>query len=383
MNSRLDSVLRDTVNAVQANALTPLYALPAAVRRRLAGAPIQIDGNVLDPDLQLLLRLDNLLPHTTKTDAATARAHFRNLCKLIPGTPAELQRVTDLTIRGSAGQLEARLYIPKPGPTTSSSSRTGSGSGPGSGSGSGFGSGFGSGEVGRGLLVFLHGGGWVVGDLNTHDGLCRAIAADAGIRVLSVDYRLAPEAPAPSAAEDAIAAFTWAVEHAQDLGVDPDLVAIGGDSAGGNLAAVVAQQTVRRGLPHPALQVLLYPSVDLVARRPSRDLFSEGFILSENDIIWYRDHYTPDPTIRPDPIVSPIRADDLTGLPPTYLTTAGFDPLRDEGLEYAAALQAAGNQITHVPHPTLCHGYANLLTVPGKIQEAHTHLTNHLRNALY
>jgi acetyl esterase len=231
--------------------------------------------------------------------------------------------------------------------------------------------------------VFFHGGGWVVGDLNTHDGLCRAIAADAGIRVLSVDYRLAPEAPAPTAAEDAIAAFTWAVEHAEDLGADPELVAVGGDSAGGNLAAVVTQQTVRRGLPHPALQVLLYPAVDLVARRPSRDLFSEGFILSENDIIWYRDHYTPDPTLRPDPIVSPLRAQDLTGLPPTYLTTAGFDPLRDEGLEYAQALHAAGNQLTHIPHPSLSHGYANLLTVPGKVQEAHTHLTNHLRNALY
>ncbi|MER7244591.1 alpha/beta hydrolase [Kribbella sp. NPDC000426] len=351
MNSRLDSVLRDTVTGLQANALTPLYALPAAVRRRLAGAPIQIDGNILDADLQLLLRVDNLLPRTTKTDAATARAHFRSLCRLIPGTPAELQRVTDLTVRGADGQLGARLYIPR--------------------------------ESGRGLLVFLHGGGWVVGDLNTHDGLCRAIAADAGIRVLSVDYRLAPEAPAPTAAEDAIAAFTWAVEHADDLGVDPALVAVGGDSAGGNLAAVLTQQTVRRGLPHPALQVLLYPSVDLVARRPSRDLFSEGFILSENDIIWYRDHYTPDPTIRPDPIVSPLRAEDLTGLPPTYLTTAGFDPLRDEGIEYAQALRAAGNHLTHLPHPTLCHGYANLLTVPGKIRQAHTHLTNHLRNALY
>ncbi|MFI5696649.1 alpha/beta hydrolase [Kribbella sp. NPDC051586] len=381
MNPRLDSVLRDTVTAVQANALTPLYALPAAVRRRLAGTPIQIDGNVLDPDLQLLLRLDNLLPRTTKTDAATARTRFRNLCKLIPGTPAELQRVTDLTVRGAAGQLGARLYIPRNGSASGSGLGSDSGSGSGSGSGSRSGSGFGG--VGRGLLVFLHGGGWVVGDLDTHDGLCRAIAADAGIRVLSVDYRLAPEAPAPTAAEDAIAAFTWAVEHADDLGVDPTLVAIGGDSAGGNLAAVVAQQTVRRGLPHPALQVLLYPSVDLVARRPSRDLFSEGFILSENDIIWYRDHYTPDPTIRPDPIVSPLRAKDLTGLPPTYLTTAGFDPLRDEGLDYATALTAAGNPLTHITHPSLCHGYANLLTVPGKVREAHTHLTNHLRSVLY
>ncbi|TKK83409.1 alpha/beta hydrolase [Kribbella jiaozuonensis] len=295
-----------------------------------------------------------------------------------------------------SGSRSASGSAPTSGPGSANSTSIGSGSGSGTGLGSGsdygfdpgVGSrpGFGSGGVdgvGRGLLVFFHGGGWVVGDLNTHDALCRAIAADAGIRVLSVDYRLAPEAPAPTAAEDAIAAFTWAVEHAEDLGVDPDLIAVGGDSAGGNLAAVVAQQTVRRGLPHPALQVLLYPAVDLVARRPSRDLFSEGFILSENDIIWYRDHYTPDPTLRPDPIVSPIRAKDLTGLPPTYLTTAGFDPLRDEGLEYAEALRAAGNPLTHIPHPTLCHGYANLLTVPGKIRQAHTHLTNYLRNALY
>ncbi|TCC26457.1 alpha/beta hydrolase [Kribbella sindirgiensis] len=232
-------------------------------------------------------------------------------------------------------------------------------------------------------MVFFHGGGWVVGDLGTHDALCRAIAADAGIRVLSVDYRLAPEAPAPTAAEDAIAAFTWAVDHAEDLGADPTLVAVGGDSAGGNLAAVVAQQTVRRGLPRPALQVLLYPAVDLVARRPSRDLFSEGFLLTEEDIIWYRDHYTPDPTLRPDPIVSPLRAEDLTGLPPTYLTTAGFDPLRDEGLEYATALKAAGNPLTHAHHPTLPHGHANLLTVPGTTRAAQTHLTNHLRATLH
>ncbi|GAA3098546.1 acetyl esterase [Kribbella aluminosa] len=366
MNLRLDSVLRDTVSAVQANALAPLYALPAAVRRRLAGAPIQIDGNTLDPDIQLLLRIDNLLPDTTKTDAATARAHFRQLCKLIPGTPAEVQRVTELTVRGADGQLGARLYVPR-------------------GAGAGLGSNAGDvpGEVGRGLLVFFHGGGWVVGDLETHDAVCRSIAADAGIRVLSVDYRLAPEAPAPTAAEDAIAAFTWAVDHAEDLGVDPALVAVGGDSAGGNLAAVVAQQTVRRDLPHPALQVLLYPAVDLVARRPSRDLFSEGFILTEADIIWYRDHYTPDPTLRPDPIVSPLRAEDLTGLPPTYLTTAGFDPLRDEGREYAAALAAAGNALTHTHHPTLPHGHTNLLTVPGTTRQAHTHLTNHLKSALH
>ncbi|MFF0271553.1 alpha/beta hydrolase [Kribbella sp. NPDC004536] len=353
MNLRLDSVLRDTVTAVQANVLTPLYALPAAVRRRIAGAPIQIDGNTLDPDIQFLLRLDNLLPRTTKTDAPTARAHFRALCRLLPGKPVEVQRVTDLTVRGATGQLGARLYAPN-----ATAAR-------------------------GGLLVFFHGGGWVVGDLDTHDALCRVIAADAGIRVLSVDYRLAPEAPAPTAAEDAIAAFTWAADHAEDLGADPSLVAVGGDSAGGNLAAVVAQQTVLRGLPQPALQVLLYPGLDLVARRPSRDLFSEGFILTEEDIIWYRDMYTPDPTLRTDPIVSPLRAPDLRNLPPTYLSTAGFDPLRDEALEYAAALTTAGNPLTHIHHPTLPHGHANLLTVPGTTRQALAHLTDHLKSALH
>ncbi|MEI8411835.1 MULTISPECIES: alpha/beta hydrolase [unclassified Kribbella] len=350
MNPRLDSLLRGATTAVQANALTPLYALPTAVRRRLAGAPIQIDGNVLDPELQLLLRVEGLLPNAPKTEAAKARAHLKTLCRLISGHPRELQRVTELTVRGADGQLGARLYVPR--------------------------------DPGRGLLVFFHGGGWVVGDLDTHDALCRALADDAGIRVLSVEYRLAPEAPAPTAAEDAIAAFTWAVDNAPDLGVDPGLVAVGGDSAGGNLAAVVAQQCVRRDLPRPALQVLLYPALDLVGRRPSRDLFGEGFILTEADIIWYRDHYTPDPAIRPDPLVSPLLAEDLTGLPPAYITTGGFDPLRDEGNQYAEALKSAGVPVTHAFHPSLTHGHSNLLTLPGPTRTAHNALTTHLRQTL-
>ncbi|MFI7064927.1 alpha/beta hydrolase [Kribbella sp. NPDC050124] len=351
MNPRLDSLLRGTVNAVQTNALTPLFALPTAVRRRLAGAPIQIDGNTLDPELQLLLRVEGLLPRTPKSSVPKARAHLRILCNLVAGHPPELQRVTELTVRGADGQLGARLYVPR--------------------------------TAGGGLLVFFHGGGWVVGDLDTHDSLCRSIADDAGIRVLSVDYRLAPEAPAPTAAEDAIAAFTWAVDHAEDLGADPSRVAVGGDSAGGNLAAVVAQQCVRRDLPRPALQVLLYPALDLVNRRPSRDLFGEGgFILSEDDIIWYRDHYTPDPSVRPDPLISPLLADDLSGLAPTYITTAGFDPLRDEGLEYAEALTAAGVQVTHDPNPSLTHGHYNLQSIPGTTRQAHTALTTHLNQAL-
>ncbi|GAA0611428.1 alpha/beta hydrolase [Kribbella sandramycini] len=351
----MDALLRGTVSAAQANALTPLYALPAAVRRRLAGPPIQIDGNTLDPEIQLLLRANALLPGTTKTDALAARAQFRSVNKLVAGHPRALQRVTDLTVRGADGQLGARLYVPRTGRDT-----------------------------GNGLLVFFHGGGWVVGDLDTHDSLCRIIAADAGIRVLAVDYRLAPEAPAPTAAEDAIAAFTWAVDHAEDLGVDPARIAVGGDSAGGNVSAVVAQQSVVRDFPRPALQVLLYPALDLVGRRPSRDLFGEGFLLTEEDIMWYREHYTPDPAARPTAEVSPLLVDDkaLAELPPALVTSAGFDPLRDEAREYVDRLTAAGVPVTHLYHPTLVHGHYNLIPLPGATADALVTLTAHLKAAL-
>lgn len=346
----MDTLLRTALDTVQGNALRPVTALPAAVRRRLAGAPIQIDGNVLDPDLQVLLRLEGWLPGAPKQSVTTARANLLTMSKLVAGPQRALQRVTELTVRGADGQLGARLYVPR--------------------------------DAGDGLLVFFHGGGWVVGDLDTHDAYCRDLSAEAGIRVLSVDYRLAPEAEAPVAAEDAIAAFTWAVEHAEDLGANPSLVGVGGDSAGGNLAAVVAQQCVRRGLPSPALQVLIYPAVDLVGRRPSRDLFAEGFFLTDHDINWYHEHYTPDPAIRSDPMVSPIFAEDLTGLAPAHVVTAGFDPLRDEGDEYATRLADAGVPVTHICEPAMVHGFANILALPGETQAARTRLTTQIRTAL-
>ena len=346
----MDTLLRTALGTVQGSALKPVTVLPKALRHRLAGAPIQIDGNVLDPDLQLLLRLENLLPSTMKSSVATARTNLITMSKLVAGHPREIQRVTELTVRGGDGQLGARLYVPR--------------------------------NAGRGLLVFFHGGGWVVGDLDSHDAYCRDVAEEAGIRVLAVDYRLAPEAEAPVAAEDAIAAFSWAVEHAEDLGADPALVAVGGDSAGGNLSAVVAQQCVLRGLPAPALQLLLYPGLDLVGRRPSRDLFGEGFFLTEDDINWYRDHYTPDPAIRSDPMVSPIFAKDLSGLAPAHIVTAGFDPLRDEGNEYATLMAAAGVSVTHICEPGLVHGFANILALPGETQSARTRITTHIRTTL-
>ncbi|WP_083751064.1 alpha/beta hydrolase [Kribbella sp. ALI-6-A] len=355
MNPRVDGLLRTGLTAVQkvvqSHALTPVTTLPPAVRHRLAGAPIEIDGNVLDPDLQLLLRLEALMPRSggAPKSVAAARANLLNGARLVAGRPREVQRVTELTVRGSDGQLGARLYVPR--------------------------------TAGRGLLVFFHGGGWVVGDLDTHDAYCRDVALEAGTRVLSVEYRLAPEAPAPVAAEDAIAAFTWAVEHAEDLGADPELVAVGGDSAGGNLAAVVAQQCVVRDLSSPALQLLLYPAVDLIGRRPSRDLFAEGFFLTDEEILWYRDHYAPDPALRSDPRVSPIFG-PLEGVAPAYVVTAGFDPLRDEGNDYAAALEAAGVPTVLHEEPTLIHGFTGMLALGGQTRVARHRIHDHLRSVL-
>lgn len=353
MNRRLDALLRAGLNAAPGSALKPVTALPPPVRRRLAGAPIQIDGNVLDPDLQLLLRLEKLLPDPMKQSVGAARTSLLMLAKLVAGEPRELLRVTDLTVRGADGQLGARLYVPRSAPPS-----------------------------GGGLLVYFHGGGWVVGDLDSHDAYCRDLAEESGVRVLAVDYRLAPEAEAPVAAQDAVAAFAWAVEHAEDLGAEPARVGVGGDSAGGTLAAVVAQQCVRRDLPAPALQVLIYPGVDLIGRRPSRDLFGEGFFLTEHEINWYRDHYTPDPAIRVDPLVSPILAEDLSGVAPAYVVTAGFDPLRDEGDEYAERLVAAGVPVEHVREQSMAHGFANILVLGGEVRQARLRIAAAVRRAL-
>jgi acetyl esterase len=179
------------------------------------------------------------------------------------------------------------------------------------------------------------------------------------VRVLSVDYRLAPEAKFPAAVDDALAAFTWAREHAAEVGADPDRVAVGGDSAGGNLSAVVAQLAD----PRPALALLIYPACDFSERRRSYDLFGEGFPLTERNMNWYREHYLPDDEAARDPHASPLLADDLTGMPRTHLTVAGFDLLRDEGLAYAQRLEEAGVDVDLAFHPGLFHGFANMTGV--------------------
>src|SRR4051812_6049769 len=230
------------------------------------------------------------------------------------------------------------------------------------------------------LLVYFHGGGYVCGDLDTHDSACRFLAAGAELRVLSVDYRLAPEHPFPAAVEDGLAALRFASDNAKSLGAGP--IAVGGDSAGGNLAAVVAQEA--RGEEHaPAVQLLIYPVTDWSRKAESYRLFREGFFLTEAEMDWYRAHYLPgDPGAARDPRASPLLADDLTGVAPACVVVAGFDPLRDEGIAYARRLEEAGVPTALRVYWGLVHGFVNATAVGRSPAAAMREVVETLRKGL-
>ena len=219
---------------------------------------------------------------------------------------------------------------------------------------------------GQPLLVFYHGGGQVIGDLETHDDLCRQICREGGLHVLSVDYRLAPEHKAPAGSDDAYAAFQWALDHAGELGADPGQVVVGGDSAGGSLAALVSLRARNEGTRLPALQLLFYPVTNYSDETRSQTLFAEGFFLTKQNLHWCRQQFLDGTRVdAADPRVSPLLADDFSGLPPALLLTAGFDPLRDEGRQYAAALREAGVTVDYREFGSLVHGFANFFPLGG------------------
>lgn len=216
-----------------------------------------------------------------------------------------------------------------------------------------------------GLVIFFHGGGWVLGSRASHDSAVRALAVASGADFLSVDYSLAPEAPFPAAVDDALAAWRFAVEKAPEWGIDPARIALAGDSAGGNLSAVVAQLT-RGDDVVPRLQALIYPVTDLLNDADSHREFADGFFLTQADVEYFKDHYLPDRALAADPRVSPLLAEDLSGLPPAYVIVAGFDPLRDEGIAYAEAMRDAGVDVAVDYAGPMIHGFLNMgLISPG------------------
>lgn len=211
-------------------------------------------------------------------------------------------------------------------------------------------------------LVYFHGGGWTIGDLDTHDVLCRQLCAEAGVAVLSVDYRLAPEHRFPAAVDDCVAATRWVLQHGAGEGLDPQRVAVGGDSAGGNLAAVVAL-VLRGQAPALQFQLLIYPATDMRAVAASHQSNGQGYLLTADSIAYYRGHYMPQAGTWPDWRASPLLADKHAGLPPALVLTAGFDPLRDEGRQYADALSAAGTPAQYICFERQVHGFITMSRV--------------------
>jgi len=219
-------------------------------------------------------------------------------------------------------------------------------------------------------LVYYHGGGWVIGDLDTHDVLCRELANAVRCAVFAVDYRLAPEHPFPAAVEDACDALAWVAENADALGVDAARLAVGGDSAGGNLAAVAALAARDAGRPKLAAQLLVYPATDQHGGFPSHERNAEGYLLTRQAIEYFRGHYLPDARLWGDWRASPLRAPDHRAVAPAFVLTAGFDPLRDEGLAYAERLAEAGVEVSYREYPDMIHGFLLFGGVLARAREA-------------
>jgi acetyl esterase len=269
-----------------------------------------------------------------------ARNMALQLTSMVEGKEA-IGKIENRTLPGPAGPLPFRVYTPVA-----------------------------ANDEPSGGIIYFHGGAWVFGDLDTHDAMCRALANESGCRLVSVDYRLAPEHKFPAAVEDAYAATEWIAAHAAELAIDPACLAVAGDSAGGNLAAVVCQRAKASG-SKIALQVLFCPVTDIAADNESRREFAEGYFLEGPLMTWAGTHYLPAGVDLNDPRLSPLRAVDLSGLPPAHIHTAGFDPLRDEGKAYADALERAGVNVHYVCHEHMIHHF---YAMAGAIPYAHTAL---------
>jgi acetyl esterase len=333
----LNRELRRLAKAAEFGAARTIMSLPTAARRALLrGKTTQRDGAPLDPDVELMILLAKLSKKGLALDLPLAQARRRFVDETNVFARPEVSGVRTIEERVD-DHVTVRVYTPD-GPAVAR------GLGP------------------RAGLVYFHGGGFVHGGLASHDVPCRRLAREAGVVVVSVDYRLAPESRFPTAVTDSLAAFRWTVSRASRLGLDPARLGVGGDSAGGNLAAVVALET-RGDAVRPRAQILIYPAVDFTMSSASIDSLGEGFILEKASIEWFREQYLGSGDRR-DPLASPLFRTDLAGAPRAVLHVAGFDPLRDEGLAYAAALRRAGCPVVLRNHDTLFHGFLNTTLLP-------------------
>jgi len=295
------------------------------------------------------------VPPTHTLTPADARKFYRERRAVTQPDPAEVAQVRDLQADGPHGPIPMRFYRP----LGSAASAV------------------------LPVLVYYHGGGWTIGDLDTHDTLCRELCNGAGCAVVAVDYRMGPEHRFPAAVDDVLAATRWVRREAVALGVDAGRLAVGGDSAGGNLAAVVAIAARDAGDLAVAYQLLIYPATDMRRVHPSHTTNGQGYVLTRDTIAYFHDQYIVDAAHDLDWRASPLLREDLAGLPPALVLTAGYDPLRDEGLDYARALTAAGNRASYVCFERQIHGF---ITMGRLIDEANTAVSMcaaELRRALH
>jgi acetyl esterase len=268
------------------------------------------------------------------------------------GEPEPVREIRDRTVPGPDGEIPVRIYAPQ-----------------------------GASQDPLPVLVYYHGGGWVVCNIATHDHLCRSIANAAGSLVVSVEYRLAPEHKCPAAVEDAYAAARWVAKQGESIGADPSRLAVGGDSAGGNLAAAVSLMARDRGEFLPCLQLLIYPITDYNLDTPSYRENADGYVLTRSQMRWFWDCYLAREEDGYGPYVSPLRADDLSGLPPALVITAEYDPLRDEGEAYAARLREAGVPVTHTRYKGMIHPFLRRTAIFDQAKAALKQVTDSLKQA--
>jgi acetyl esterase len=289
---------------------------------------------ILDPDASAVfqaMKEANRPPYDTLSPAE-AREMSRQTRAAVQPDPPEMASVETVQVKAPHGAIPVRIYKPLGLPKTATAP----------------------------ALVFYHGGGWVIGDLESHDVVCRQIATAAAMIVAAVDYRLAPEHKFPAAVDDALAATEWVASHAEKLGIDANRLFVGGDSAGGNLAAVVAIHARDTGGPRIKGQILVYPVTDLAMTTASYRDPETGVLLTHALMCWFRDHYLADPAEIDDWRASPLRMANLKDLPPAFVLTVGADPLHDEGEEFAARLKQAGVAVTHVDYPGQFHAFITM-----------------------
>jgi acetyl esterase len=299
--------------------------------RFLDGHRVRLGNRTMDPKAQIVgefvksIRVPGYFPPLPEL-----RQQLRTMVSLMDEPAPTLARVEDVRLPGAAGEIPARVYAPR--------------------------------AVGAPLpaVAYFHGGGWVQGDLETHHGLCARLAKHADVLVVAVDYRLAPEHKFPAAIDDCLAAYRWVRSRGRDIGADTARVAVAGDSAGGNLAAVVSQLASAAGTPAPACQALIYPALDFSFETGSHRAFADGYVIPRDRIVWYAEQYLRDEADKSDLRASPLRAPKLGGQPPTMIVTAGFDPLRDEGQAYAEKLRQAGVDVVYREYPGEIHAFVSL-----------------------